>query len=35
MMDGSIRYKYEGEELFAYMMNLFSPMKGYEEDEGI
>jgi hypothetical protein len=30
MMDGNIRYSYEEEELFQYMMNIFGPVKGVE-----
>lgn len=30
MMEGNVRYEYEGNELIDYMMNLFGPIKGYE-----
>lgn len=30
LLDGHIRYEYEGAELLRYMMSLFAPMKGYK-----
>ena len=35
MMDGNERYKYNGNELLFYMMDLFGPHKGYEPREDV